>query len=1064
MANGALYVANQQLRIPITLGERRHVVRFLILPDLIENIILGMDFLRIFGTYMSIGGQTIQLTGHPMHQKPQAALIYHLECTNQKIQPQGESSPEMTNNNQASEEQTNTSNTSYVYHDENTSNTRTFEHNTDENSNEPGAENERGPATDNPADNNHDDETANIYSMITPDKILATTESGEVEQNATDPMAAETTKFIEEELAKFKDMTGISQIAEHTIAPHDERPIKIRYQPRNPAMQKILHEKVDKLLEENRIEPSNSPYSAPAVLTKKKNGEWRLCMDFRVLNSRTVRDAYPLPRIHQILDRLRNSAYFSTLDLRNGYWQIPMAENSKKYTAFTIPGKGLFQWKVMPFGLHSAPATFQRALDSVIGPEMEPYAFAYLDDIVVTGATWEEHRRNLQEVFRRLREAKLYLNAEKCEFFKREIRYLGHLVDHAGIHTDPDKIAAIKNLTPPTNVKEVRRCLGIASWYRRFVPDFSKTVHPLTALLKKRKHFRWGPEQQEAFEELKRKLTEAPVLTYPDFSQPFILQTDACDYGLGAVLTQEIGGQERVISYASRTLSKAERNYSTTEKECLAIVWGVRKMRPYLEGYHFIVVTDHLSLKWLNSIENPSGRIARWALELQQYSFDIRYRKGKQNVIADALSRQPIEEIFGLDANTEIRSDPMDWVELKKAEVTLAPERYPDYRVENGHLYRHLAPISNDEDCAAWKLCVPTHLRSRVLADNHDVPTAGHLGTRKTIARITSNYYWPRMFQDIRRYIRQCESCQKYKPQQRQAAGRMLTQFAEEPWVIICADFVGPLPRSSHGNTMLLVFYDKFSKWTEFVPLRSATTDTAIRGFRERILARYGVPKILVTDNGTQFTSRKFKQFLADLGIKQQFTAPYSPHENPAERANRTIKTMIAQFTNDQHQKWDDKLPELMLALNSSIAESTGFSPAFLTQGREPRLPKQLFDECTPGSNEPHLNPEQRAARLREIFEIVRRNLELASQEQAHHYNLRRRDWKPQLGDQMLVKTHPLSKASDKFAAKLAPKFDGPYQVIGFDSPVIVRLQRGSEKRVAHVNQLKPFLNSKAPQ
>lgn len=517
-------------------------------------------------------------------------------------------------------------------------------------------------------------------------------------------------EFLSEELAKFEGIEGPTPLTKHAIVLKDDRPVRQRYSQRNPEMQRRINEEVDELLKNGCIEPSKSPYSAPIVMAPKKNGTYRLCIDYRLLNARTVADAYPLPRINHILDRLRNAKFISSIDLKNGYWQIPMAEGSKEYTAFTVAGKGLFQWKVMPFGLTSAPATFQRTLDRVIGAEMEPHAFAYLDDIVVLGGSLEEHMANLKEVFRRLREARLKINHEKSKFFQKEIKYLGHVVNESGIHTDPDKIAAIRELTPPTNVRELRRCLGIASWYRRFVPDFSKISQPLTSLLKKGKHFRWNQEQQEAFELLKKQLTEAPVLACPDFTQKFTLQTDACDYGLGAVLTQELDGQERVIAYASRRLNQAETNYSPTEKECLAIVWAIRKLRPYLEGYHFSVITDHLSLKWLNSIESPSGRVARWALELQQYSFDVQYRRGKLNVIADALSRQPVEVCQA------VIEKPKEcvWWKNRCADVKQFPQKFPDYTIINEQLYRHISTRDGDEEDTPWKLCVPVHQRRRV--------------------------------------------------------------------------------------------------------------------------------------------------------------------------------------------------------------------------------------------------------------------------------------------------------------------------------------------------------------
>ncbi|KAM8702370.1 hypothetical protein ACLKA7_007800 [Drosophila subpalustris] len=303
-------------------------------------------------------------------------------------------------------------------------------------------------------------------------------EDGEKESSAEEAewpedLEPELKGFLEEELALFEGLHGVSHIAEHTIRLKDDKPLKQRYYPKNPAMQRMIDEQVNELIQAGAIEPSRSPHSAPIVLVKKKTGDWRMCIDYRQLNAHSIPDAYPVPRINHILERLRHARFISTLDLKQGYWQIPMAADSRECTAFTVPGRGLFQWRVMPFGLHSACATFHRALDTVIGPEMEPHAFAYLDDIVVIGATKEQHVENLREVFRRLRAANLKLNRQKCSFFRKRLVYLGHVISEEGICTDPEKVEAIQNLKAPANCKELRQCLGMASWYRRFVPSFA---------------------------------------------------------------------------------------------------------------------------------------------------------------------------------------------------------------------------------------------------------------------------------------------------------------------------------------------------------------------------------------------------------------------------------------------------------------------------------------------------------------------------------------------------------------------------------------------------------------
>jgi len=288
-----------------------------------------------------------------------------------------------------------------------------------------------------------------------------------------------------------------------------------------------------------------------------------------------------------------------------------------------------------------------------------------------------------------------------------------------------------------------------------------------------------------------------------------------------------------------------------------------------------------------------------------------------------------------------------------------------------------------------------------------------------------------------------------------------LSRIPEAPWEIVCADFVGPLPRSRHGNTILLVFVDKFSKWVELIPLRKATSTSLQNAFRERIMARFGAPKIFICDNGTQFTSNTFKKYLQDLGIRQQFTAPYTPQENPTERMNRTVKTMIAQYADNDQRSWDELLPEIMLAVNTSVSETTGYTPTYLVQGKEPRLPNTLFNEVTIGTGALNEAPAEKEERLHTVFGIVRNNMARCSVEQARHYNLRRREWHPPVGTLVWLKQHHLSKAVDSFAAKLAPKFDGPYLIKSYQSPVIVRLKKADEKKLrsAHITDLKAFMN-----
>jgi len=469
-------------------------------------------------------------------------------------------------------------------------------------------------------------------------------------------------------------------------------------------------------------------------MIKKPSGNYRFCIDFRQLNLHTEKDAYPLPQINPILEKLKGAKFISTIDLKQGYWQVPLDEDSRPLTAFTVPGKGLYQFTVMPFGLHSAGATFQRLLDKIIGPTLEPKAFAYLDDLILISQSFSDHLALLKEVFDRLKRAGLQVNREKCQFCKTELKYLGHVVNERGIQTDPDKVAAILEFPRPTNVRTLRGFLGLASWYRRFVNNFARMSAPLTKLLRKNTRWHWGDDQEAAFNQLKQKLTSSPILACPDFSSLFTVQTDASGVGLGASLTQIQDGKEVVIAYASRLLTDNERKYTITELECLALVWADRIFRPYLEGYRFEAVTDHQALKWLMKLDSPSGRLGRWILELQQNDFQVRYRKGAYNKVADALSRNPVENtdddsecalMESGDASNLQRSnqddakaveDRMEWYARTKNQVKENPRTLPNYLVRDDKLYRRFRPKSDLTDGSTeWKLCIPLELNTEVL-------------------------------------------------------------------------------------------------------------------------------------------------------------------------------------------------------------------------------------------------------------------------------------------------------------------------------------------------------------
>ena len=435
------------------------------------------------------------------------------------------------------------------------------------------------------------------------------------------------------------DVAGHTSLVKHSINTGTHPPIRQRMRRMPEQAQEKVEKELESMLKENVIEPSDSPWASPIVLVTKKDGSTRFCVDFRKLNEITHKDAYPLPNIEDTFDSLAGSSYFSALDLASGFWQVEMSGQDKEKTAFTTR-QGLYQFKVMPFGLCNAPATFERLIESIFRGMLWTRCLVYVDDIICYGKTFDQAYEALEEALKRLKGAGLKLKPRKCELFKKELLYLGFIVDGAGVRCDPEKIATVKDWEQPRNLTEVRSFLGFAGYHRRFIKEYAEVAKPLSVLARKDEPFRWHGEQQVAFEELKTALCEAPVLGHPTPTGAFILDTDASAYGLGGVLSQIQEGEETVIAYASSTLSRTERNYCTTKRELLAVVKMAAKFRHYLWGRPCTVRTDHGSLRWLVNFKDANGMLARWLMKLNEYDFTIIHRPGAKHLNADALSRK----------------------------------------------------------------------------------------------------------------------------------------------------------------------------------------------------------------------------------------------------------------------------------------------------------------------------------------------------------------------------------------------------------------------------------------
>jgi hypothetical protein len=432
---------------------------------------------------------------------------------------------------------------------------------------------------------------------------------------------------------------GQAKFAAHKINTGEARPIKVPPRKYSPAQREVIENEIDKMLDQNIIRPSDSPWSSPICLVKKSDGSWRFAIDYRQLNSVTVTDAYPLPNTQLIFDTLAGSKFYSCIDLASGYWQVPMHPEDQCKTAFATPSRGLHEFLVMPFGLVNAGATFERLIELVLGRLQWRKCLCYLDDVVIPGHDFESALENLTEVFERLRQANLKLKPSKCKFFQKQVSFLGHVISEKGVSCDPKKISAVIDWPQPENKTQIKSFLGLVNYYRPYIPDCAEICQPLTELTKKKVRFRWNDECEKAFNLLKSKLTESPVLAYPSRDGIFILETDASAFGIAAILSQIQDKREVVIAYASKALSASQQNYCTTMRELLAVVTFVRHFRHYLLGKRFEIRTDHASLVWLKNFKDADGMLSRWLSILFTFDFEIVHRKGSHMKHVDALSR-----------------------------------------------------------------------------------------------------------------------------------------------------------------------------------------------------------------------------------------------------------------------------------------------------------------------------------------------------------------------------------------------------------------------------------------
>ena len=969
-------------------------------------------------------------------------------------------------------------------------------------------------------------------------------------------------KEIESICAKFPDVfylpgdkLGYTNMGEQkihlkeNITPVYTKPYRLPY-----SQKQEIDRQIKKMLDENIIEEAQSEWSSPLLLVPKKsddeeNKKWRVVIDYRKVNERVKEDKFPLPNITEILDSLSGAIYFTHLDMNQGYYQVKLDQESRKYTAFTTNNKQ-YQLKRLPMGLKISPNAFSRIMTIALSGLNYEKCFVYLDDLVCFGRNLQQHNQHLMDILSRLRKVNLKLNPAKCQFLKKEMLYLGHVISEKGILPDPNKTKALQNYPKPVNSDEVRRFVAFANYYRKLIPCFAEICIPLNKLLRKGSLFEWTEECERAFEKLKSALISPPVLQYPDFSQnnEFILHTDASGIAIGSMLCNS---NNMPIAYASRSLNKAELNYPTIEKELLAIVWSIKYFRPYLYGRRFKIMTDHRPLVYLFNMSNPASRLLKFRLSLEEYDFNIEYVKGANNVAADALSRVVLssedlkemnerivnvmtrsmqkKESEKMDTNcSDIKRSNNDWTDhprvvdiLKKpnncVEITITSEKEINQFRKKGliqyqtdsllyvpsklklyvnpasralvtrvELVRELSYICSklglsevyivkDKDnyifikeltqeikrTPNWEgpqLCVVKGVQKIeniddikvILNDFHLLPTSGHAGIRRMLNNIRRFYFWPSMHKDVEKYVRTCEKCQKEKYSVKTKQPMVITTTALSAFDKIFLDIVGPLNKDYSNNVYILTLQCELTKFTEAFPLESKDTASVAKAFVENFILRYGVPKEIATDRGSEFISSTMSEVCKLLNITQTTSTAYH-HESigALENSHKVLGTYLRINTNNYQTSWSSWLPYWCFSYNNTVHTETKYTPHELVFGKICNIPSNLKNDVV----EPLYNSEHYPLELKYRLQL--------SNKDARENLLRSKEKRKEVYD---INVKPMYYNKDNLILIRNPSNDkkesiylGPYTVVEDRDPNVVILKNGKEE-IVHKNRTKLFL------
>ena len=859
----------------------------------------------------------------------------------------------------------------------------------------------------------------------------------------------------------FTERPGRVKGYEIKLEVNDETPFCVRPYPIPFAKREATDRQIQKMENWGIIRRDTTPYINPISVQYKKNGDVRICLDARRLNARLTQDMESPPPPESLLQRFIGMKFFSTLDMTASYWQFALTKESQKYTGFLYNNRS-YVFQVMPFGISTAVGQFCRGLDITLGPEIREFLTSYVDDKLLASETFEKHLEYLDQLLTKLKEVGFTLNLEKCEFLKKEVKFLGFFIGGEGVRVDPEKLKPIQDFPTPTSSKMLRRFLGMCVFYTRFREKAAVLTQPLNAVLKKG-NWKWTEVEAKAFQEVKESFLKCIILTHPDPTKTYYLQTDGSDIGLGAELYQlDEEGERRTIAFYSRVLHAAELNYTTTEKELLAIVAALEKWRMFVLGTKLIIVTDHIALTFLQRCKLRNNRLSRWVLAMQEYQFTVEHCKGKDNIVSDTLSRYPPgAKTYDTSVNaTEyevLHLDPQERRKVARRIENIQQLQEADPRTEelrrrvlsnpvkvsfvlkNGVLYKI------DRRTGRHLLEIPTSLQEDLVFAHHE--ETGHLGSQKLTVLMRLRYHWPKMKKTIRLQIRSCDLCQKSKVPTQRIEGISAPIIPPGPGELLAVDLFGPAPKSTRGAILIFAVLDVFSKYVKFYPLKKATSRTCFMRLKDFVTELRIQPQRILSDQGTQFTSHLWKKKVEEMGAKPIWCSVENPQGNPVERVMRELNRLLRCYCHTDHSSWAKWIPEINKWINQAVHESTGCPPQELMLQQPVVL---TFDDLLP-LFKPVLDTGQQVDQAR--FTLWRKAAARgARREKSKTLSLTE-------GQPVLLRSQQETCTREGLYSKFFLLYAGPYiveRVIG-PNVYLIRDDEGNQIGTFNIRHLKPY-------